>query len=303
MTGQRPAFPPVLALAVGVLGISTASTWVRLAQRDLPSLGVAAWRLTLAALILAPPALWPRRTAHGWLWPRPEWRGLSHRVWGWLVASGVFLALHFYLWITSLALTSVAASVVLVTTNPLFVAVIAHFVLGERLTARMVKGMVMAFAGAVIIGLGDMGEGMHRPLGDVLALAGAVAVAAYMLIGRRLRARLSLLGYIFPVYATAAVVLMGVAVIAGVPLLAHPPRTWLWLLLLALIPQLMGHSSFNWALRHLPATYVALSVLAEPVGATLLAWAVLGESPTMMAVMGGMLTLGGLALAGTVGER
>lgn len=254
----------------------------------MPSLSVAAWRLTLGTLILAPFAIRSSRDA---------WRGLSRRAWGMIAASGLFLAVHFYTWITSLALTSVAASVVLVSTNPIFVGVISHLFLKEKLTRAMVIGLIISVLGSAVIGLEGTGVGNHRLLGDALALAGAAAVAAYMLIGRSLRTRLSLLGYVFPVYGVAALALLVTAFIAGAPLSGYPARAWLWLFLVALIPQVIGHTSLNWALGHLSATYVALAVLAEPIGSTLLAWAILQEAPTWQAVLGGILILLGITLA------
>jgi len=136
----------------------------------------------------------------------------------------------------------------------------------------------------------------------MLALVGAITVAGYFLIGRKLRARLSLLGYVFPVYATAALVLMGVALLLRVPLSGFKPITWLWLVLLAVFPQIIGHSSLNWSLGHLSATYVSLAVLMEPIGSAILAWVVLAEVPTWVVLMGGGLILGGLVLAGRSGE-
>jgi len=280
--------PPVLGLVIGVLAVSTASTFIRLAQTSIPSLAVAAWRLTIASLLLAPLAVTRCRA---------EWRALSRRQWRWAIASGVILAIHFYSWITSLAMTSVAASVVLVTTAPLFVGVLSHFVLDERLTLPMIVGLAVALVGSIIIGVGDLSGGGHQLAGDGLALIGAVAAALYMLIGRSLRARLSLLGYIFPVYGTAALTLMALALLSGAPLTGYPPRVWLWLVLMALIPQIVGHSSLNWALGHLPATYVSLSVLLEPVGSALLAWLILTEPPTSEAIIGGALILAGVVIA------
>lgn len=285
---QQRKMSPMVGLVIGVTAVSTASTFIRLAQVWVPSLALAAWRLTFASVLIAPFAL---------IFCRKEWRRLGARDWLFVVASGTMLALHFYTWITSLAMTSVAASVVLVSTNPLFVGVLSHFVLGERLSSRMVTGMVIAVLGSAIIGLGDLGQGSHQLVGDLLALAGALTVAVYMLIGRRLRARLSLLGYIFPVYGVAALVLMAMALVVEVPLGGYPSEAWMWLVLLALIPQILGHSSFNWALGHLRATFVSLAVLAEPIGSTLLAWLVLHESPTLMTALGAPLVLAGIAIA------
>ncbi len=258
------------------------------------SLAVAAWRLTLATAVLTPLALTTCRA---------EWRTLTRREWGLIVASGLLLAVHFYTWITSLALTSVAASVVLVTTAPLFVGAISHFFLKEHLSRPVVRGMAVALAGSLIVGLADAGEGAHPITGDLLALLGALSVAGYMLIGRKLRAHLSLLGYVFPVYGTAALALMGAALWSGVALSGYPTSVWLWLVLVAVFPQVIGHSLLNWALGHVSATFVSLAVLGEPIGSTLLAWLVLHEPPTFGALIGGLLILIGITMAGTPSTR
>ncbi|MCS7282532.1 MAG: DMT family transporter [Anaerolineae bacterium] len=283
-----PPFPPVLALVVGVLAASTASPIIRLAQEEVNSLAIAAWRLTLASLILAPITLTTRRD---------ELRALRREDWLLMVGSGVLLAVHFATWISSLAYTSVAASVVLVSTSPLFVGLGSYLLLKERLSGWLVAGLIVATAGSVIIGLDALGEGTHRMTGDLLALAGAISVAGYFLVGRRLRARLSLLAYVFPVYSVAAVTLMAVAALARIPLSGYPPIHWLWLLLLALGPQITGHSSLNWALRHLPATYVTLAVLGEPIGSSILAWIILREVPSVLTLVGGAVVLAGIAVA------
>lgn len=283
-----PPFPPVLALVVGVLAASTASPIIRLAQAEVNSLAIAAWRLTLASLILAPITLATRRD---------ELRNLARGDWLLMVGSGVLLAVHFATWISSLAYTSVAASVVLVSTSPLFVGLGSYLLLKERLSRSLVIGLIVAIAGSIIIGLDGLGEGTHRMTGDLLALAGALSVAGYFLVGRRLRARLSLLAYVFPVYSVAAVTLMAVASLARVPLSGYPSLHWLWLLLLALGPQITGHSSLNWALRHLPATYVTLAVLGEPIGSSVLAWLILREVPSLLTLIGGAVVLVGIAIA------
>jgi drug/metabolite transporter (DMT)-like permease len=277
-----------LGVGVGVLAVSTAATLIRLAQVEMHSLSIAAWRLTLATLILAPIALTARRS---------ELRTLTRHEWGYILGAGLLLALHFATWITSLAYTSVAASLVLVTTHPIFVGLASHMLLRERLSRWMVAALVIAVVGSVIIGLGDLGEGTHRLWGDVLALLGAVAAAGYFLIGRRLRSRLSLLAYVFPVYCIAAVALVLVVLLSGLPVLPQQQGTWLWLALMALGPQIVGHSSLNWALRYLSATYVTIAVLGEPIGATLLAWWLLSERPSYWALAGGVLILVGIVIA------
>jgi drug/metabolite transporter (DMT)-like permease len=278
---------------LGVLTVSTAAVLIRLAQAEVHSLVVAAWRLTLATLILAPIAL--GRYRH-------QLKALTAGEWRSALLSGVLLAIHFGTWITSLALTSVAASVILVWTSPIFVGLASHLFLGERLTRSMIIALVVAIAGSVVIGVADLGEGTHRLQGDLLAVMGAISGAGYFLIGRRLRRRLSLLAYVFPVYGTAAVVLMTVMLVAGLGPVPQHPQTWLWLVLMAVGPQILGHSSLNWALRYFSATFVSLVALGEPVGSALLAWWLLGERPTIWAVLGGILILGGIAIASLVGR-
>ena len=282
-----------VGLTVGVATVSTAAILIRLALVEIDSLSVAAWRLTLASLILAPIALATCRT---------ELCALKRRDWAYVGVSGFFLALHFATWITSLAHTSVVASVVLVTTSPIFVGVASHLLLRERLSRGLVVALCLAVGGSAMIGLGDVEGGAHRLWGDVLALMGAVAAAGYFLVGRQLRARLSLLAYVFPVYSVAAVALMAVALLSGSPLRPQVGQTWLWLILLAVGPQIVGHSSLNWALRYLSATFVSIATLGEPIGSTLLAWWLLGESPSPWALLGGALILTGIVV-GSRAER
>ncbi len=285
---QNENIRPYVGVGLGVVIVSTAAILIRLAQAGTHSLVVAAWRLTLASLILAPVAL---------LVCRAELGRLTRREWASILLSGLLLAVHFATWITSLAYTSVAASVVLVWTSPIFVGLASPLLLNEPLPRGMLGALIVAILGSLVIGLGDLGQGTHQLWGDALALMGAVAGAGYFLIGRRLRARLSLLAYIFPVYGTAAVALMGLLLASDLPKLPQQPQTWLWLLLMALGPQILGHSSLNWALRYLSATYVTLATLGEPIGSALLAWWLLDEPPTAWAVIGGGLILTGIVIA------
>jgi drug/metabolite transporter (DMT)-like permease len=271
-----------------VFTVSSAAILIRLAQTGAHSLTVAAWRLTLATLILTPVAA---------LRVRRELLSLTAQEWRRALLSGLLLAIHFITWIMSLSLTSVAASVVLMTTHPIFAAIGSYLLLDEAMDRRMVVALIIALLGSGIIAVGDIGQGGHRLLGDLLALVGGISAAGYFVIGRRLRARLSLLGYVYPVYATAAVLLLVALLVSGLPRLPQQQGTWLWLALMAVGPQILGHSSLNWALRYLSATFVTLSVLGEPIGSTLLAWWLLGERPTMWAVLGGVLILSGIVLA------
>lgn len=276
----------VVVLILGIAAVSTAATLIRLA--DAPALTVAAWRMLFATALLAPFAL---RTL-----PRdlPALEPADMRR---MALAGVCLALHFALWIASLDYTSVASSVVLVTTSPLWVGLAAPLVLGEPVPRPVGTGIVVAFVGAVMIGGGDLAITPRALLGDLLAMGGAVAAAAYFLIGRGVRPRVGLLTYVTLVYGTAAATLAIVALASGAPMSGLPAATWIALALLGAVPQVLGHSSFNWALGRLSATFVAGTVLGEAVGSTLLAWLVLGETAPASALAGGTVVLAGLLLA------
>lgn len=259
---------------------------------------VAAGRMVLAALLLTPVAL--GRGA-----PR-ELRTLGRGEIALAVLAGLALAVHFATWITSLSMISVATSVVLVQTNPLFVALLSYLFLRERPTKPTVAGIFLALVGCVVIGWGDLRQGGAQwtgpaLLGDLLALTGGLMAAVYFLLGRRLRRQLSIVAYIWPVYTTAAVVLLAICLFSGLPLVGYPPVTYLMLLLLAVGPQLLGHSSLNYALGQLSATLVTIAALGEPIGSALLALALLGQVPAALTLLGGALILGGIALT-AVGE-
>lgn len=293
MRGVRHPGTP-LVLAGGIVAVSAAAIFVRFAQREADSLVIAAGRLALATVVLAPLALARHRAAL---------RALSRRELVLALASGVLLAVHFASWIASLALTSVLLSVVLVTTTPLWVALLAPLTLHERLTRGAALGLLLAVAGGALMAAGGAAAPTGAPAGPgawrgpALALLGAVAMAGYLLVGRRLRAGLALVPYVFLVYGAAALVLVAAAVATGRGFGGLSAPTWGWIALLALVPQLLGHTAFNWALRHLPATPVAVMLFGEPVGATALAWLVLGEVPAVPRVAGAAVVLAGVLLA------
>ncbi|MDH5605283.1 MAG: DMT family transporter [Anaerolineae bacterium] len=299
---KTPPFPPYLAIGFGILAVSTASIFIRFAQAEVSSIVIAAYRLMIAALVLTFPAL------HRY---QVELKRLSRRDLALGFFSGVFLALHFATWISSLEYTSVASSVVLVTTTPLWVSLMAPVTIKESITKQVVFGMLVSLLGTVVIGLVDIcdqGGAFACPplrefiqaqtfLGDFLALAGALTAAGYILIGRNLRAKLSLIPYIFVVYGIAAVILTIMAVSSGENLTGFSSESYLWLVLLALIPQLLGHSSFNWALGYLPAAFVSITLLGEPIGTTILAAIFLKEVPGPIKLFGAILILGGILIA------
>jgi drug/metabolite transporter (DMT)-like permease len=300
---KRPAAPPILVLAFGILAVSTASVFIRNAQQYAPSLVIAAYRLTLATVILSPLALTRHRSELGSL--KRNDRILA-------LLSGIFLALHFATWISSLEYTSVASSVVLVSTTPLWVALLAPITLKEKITRSILIGMFLALIGSLVVILSDSciwnGASLACPslsgllggeafIGNILALCGAWMAAGYVIIGRRMRSNLSLVGYVFIVYGIAALVLVFIMLSAGEQPFGYPPEAYLWFLLLALIPQLLGHSSFNWALGYLPAAYVSISMLGEPIGSTILAYIFLDEKPTLLKIFGAILILFGIFIA------
>ncbi|HYG61323.1 MAG TPA: DMT family transporter [Thermoanaerobaculia bacterium] len=291
---RRPGALPYLVLAAGVLITSTASILIRFAQAEgVPSLSIAAGRLAIAALLLTPVA-WSRAGA--------DLRRVSRSDLLLAAGSGVFLAIHFATWISSLAYTSVASSVALVSTNPLWAGLASLVILRERLRGGTLAGILLTLGGTALILVSDSGAeaAARHPaplLGNLLALIGALAVTGYFLIGRALRQRLSLLAYIWLVYGTAALTLVMTAAATGRPLLGFSPLAWLCIVGLALGPQLLGHSSFNWALRFLSATFVAVATLGEPVGSALLALAFFGESFAPLQLAGFVLLLAGIYAA------
>ncbi len=295
MPGQTPAPPrwaPFVVLGVGLLAISFGAILARLAQAEgVSSLVVASWRLGLAALLVTPIAL---------LQARRELLALDRRQLRLALVAGFFLALHFATWISSLEYTSVASSTALVTTNPLWIGLAAFLFFGERPHRLMVGGIALSLAGSLLIFWSDSqlgGPGRQPLLGNALALVGSWCFSAYLLIGRRLRAGLGLPAYVWLAYGAAALFLVAASGLAGAPLLAHSATAWLVLLGMALGPQLLGHTAYNWSLRHVSATFVAVVTLGEPVGSALLAWLIFGEGFAPLQFAGFSLLLVGIYLA------
>lgn len=288
---SRPGALAPIVLVVAVLAISTAAPIVRLAGT--PPLVIATWRLGLSVLVVGGFAV----AGGGWR----QWGGLSRRDVLVALAAGVALAIHFWAWIASIGLTSVAASVVLVNLQPVIVAAGSAWWLHERPSAGQWTGVALAVVGAGVVGLGDgasastAAAGRNPALGNALAVLGAVMAALYYLAGRRLRVRLDLWPYTTLVYGACFVVLLTAALVRQEPLWPVGGRALGLYAALAAGPMLLGHTGMNWALRHLPAYVVNLTVLGEPIGATLLAWVMpaIGEPPTPAALVGGALVLAG----------
>lgn len=283
-----PRFPPWTALVVGVLAVSTGAIFARLA--DAPPLVIAAYRVGLAAIILIPLALWQ---------VGGELRRLTRRDVGLALVSGTFLALHFATWISSLFYTSIANSVVLVNTNPLWVAVFTPLVTRERLGGRKLFGIILSVIGGFVIGAGDFAVGGRALLGDGLALAGSLCAAFYLLLGRTLRRKLSLMAYISVCYGSAAGVLWLAVLALGLPVTGFSGQTVAAFWAMALIPQLIGHTSYNWSLRWFSTGLVAVSLLGEPIGATILGYLIFDEGLTLMKLAGGGLILTAIYITAT----
>ncbi len=287
---------PYLVLLGGVLIVSMAAVLITSAiELGVRPITIAAGRLAFATLILTPIA---------WSKAGGELRRLERRDWLWGLGSGVFLAIHFAAWISSLDYTSVASSTALVATNPIFVALASSLIFRERLGLAVWLGVLLTVLGSALIGLSDRdgSGGTHPLLGDALALLGAVCGSGYFLVGRSLRTRLTILPYIWVVYSTAAVILLVWMMLAGQSLFGLPPAVYLVLLGLAVGPQLLGHTAFNWAIRYVSATLVTMAILGEPIGSALLAYLFLRQPVQPLQLVGGALLLGGIAVA-TLAER
>jgi drug/metabolite transporter (DMT)-like permease len=256
-----------------------------------PALAVAAWRVAFSVLFIAAVVLARDRGR--------AMRAMSGRDRALAVAAGLFLAAHFWTWIASLAFTTVASSVVLVSTQPIFVGLLSAAFLRERPAAHQWAGIAVAVTGAAVIGWGDFAAGPAPLVGDLLAVAAAVCVSVYYVIGRRLRQGLDLWSYTAVVYGVAAAALLGAAALhPRVDVAGYPGTDWLVFLALAAGPMLVGHTGVNYALRHLRAYVANLALLGEPIGATLLAWWLPGirERPSAQLLLGGALVLVGIGL-------
>ena len=279
----------MLSLAMGVAAVSCAAVFVRFAHAaGMPSLSIAAWRMIFACAVLLP---------YAFMTCRAEMLSVSGKELLLMIVAGIFLGLHFAAWISSLSLTSIASSVVLVSMGPLFVALGSWLFLRERPGRATIVGLILAAGGSIIIGGNDFGRGGHRLLGDALALAGALFVAGYFLAGRRVRQGRSLIAYIAPVYGVAMLTLLAAVMITHQPMTGFSASAFFWALALGLVPQLIGHSTLNWALARLSATFVTLLTLAEPVGASILAWLVLREAISAQTAIGALPVLAGIFVA------
>ena len=284
-------FNPYVILIGGIIGVSTGAVFARLA--DAPALVTAAYRVGLAALILIPLAGWKARE---------ELRRLSWRDIKLAVLSGLFLAMHFATWISSLDYTAIANSVVLVNTIPLWVGLLTPFITGDRIQKSTVISIVLSVIGGGVIGFGDFATGGQALWGDFLAIVGAFSAAIYLLLGRNLRRKLSLLSYVAVCYGSAAVILWLVVLLLKLPITGYSSQTVAAFWAMALISQILGHSSYNWALKWFSTGFIAVALLGEPIGSTILAYIIFDEGLTWLKLAGGLFILSAIYIA-ALGEK
>ncbi|WP_010651755.1 DMT family transporter [Oceanobacillus massiliensis] len=283
---RLPPFNPYAAVTIGVTAVSTSAILVKLAD-SAPAAIIANYRLLFAVLIMLPVIL---------LKYRQEFRLITKKNWLLSILAGIFLAMHFILWFESLNYTSVASSVVLVTMQPIFAFLGTYILFRERFSYGAIISMIIALFGSIIIGMGDFRLSGMALFGDILALLGAIAVTVYFLSGQSARKHLSLMTYTFIVYSVSSIALTLYNMVLQNPFFGYPADHWWVFLALAIFPTFFGHTLFNWALKWVSASTISMAVVFEPIGASILAYFILGESLTWSQLLGGTIVLFGLFL-------
>ena len=282
-------------ISAGLISFAFSPILIRFAT-EVPALTLAVWRTLFSVAMLAPFAL---RSVGA------EVRKFSPRDIRLVLVAGVLLALHFVAWISSLYHTSVASASVLVSLSPIFLAILGLVVLKEKLANRTVIAIFLAVGGSILIGVGDHGAagqiGGNPLLGNALATGAAFFVSCYLLVGRVMRQTTSWLAYVFCMYSVVAVVVLAIALASGAPLFGFDARIYLLCALMALGPQILGHGSFNYALKYLPAALLGLLSLTEPVGGSVLAYFLFDELPTRLGSIGMVIVL--LSVVGALMPR
>ncbi|WP_164214621.1 DMT family transporter [Virgibacillus sp. YIM 98842] len=283
---RLPPFNPHAAVVIGVITVSASAILVRLAD-EAPAAIIANYRLLFAALLMLPIILMKYRH---------EFKKISNKDWILSIFAGIFLAAHFILWFESLNYTSVASSVVLVSLQPIFAFLGTYLFFKERFSSGAIISMLIALFGSIIISWGDFQISGLALFGDILALLGAITVTAYFLMGQSARRNLSLMTYTFLVYGIASIALILYNVVLQNDFTGYPAdHCWLFLAL-AIFPTFLGHSLFNWALKWLSTATISMGIVFEPVGATILAYFILGEVVTWSQLLGGAIVIFGLFL-------
>jgi drug/metabolite transporter (DMT)-like permease len=290
---RREAQPAAVfaAMFFAVFALASSSIFIaKLAQ--VPALVIAFYRMAIATVLLMPAAIALKRR---------ELMAFTRRDLGLLMLGGACLAIHFGAWITSLKYIPIATSVVLVNSHPLFVVIASAIFLGERPGARSLAGTLLGLAGMLVISRDALAstqpnDASQALIGDALAVIGALAVVGYFIVGRKARARMSLLGYATPLYGVCSIFLLLMVFITRSPLAPYARIEWLYFILLAVVPTILGHTIFNWALRHVRPSAISVAFLGEPVVAGLLAFVVFAQRPPLATFIGGALILAGIYL-------
>lgn len=283
---RLPPFNPYIAVVIGVIAVSSSAVLVKLAGQA-PAPMIANYRLLFAVILMTPYVL---------IKHRHEFRFIQKKDWILSSLAGIFLAIHFILWFESLNYTSVASSVVLVTLQPIFAFLGTYIFFKERFSPGAVISVAIAIIGSIIISWGDFQISGIALFGDILALLGAIMVTAYFLMGQQLRKRLSLMTYTFVVYGISSLTLILYNLISQNAFFGYAADTWLYFLALAIIPTFFGHTLFNWALKWLSTSTISMGIVFEPIGASILAYFILGETVTWAQWLGGSIVLFGLFL-------
>lgn len=283
---RLPPFNPYIAVIIGVIAVSTSAIFVKLAT-EAPAAIIANYRLLFAVIIMSPIIIMKHRH---------EFKLIDKKDWMLSAFAGIFLAAHFILWFESLNYTSVASSVVLVTLQPIFAFLGTYLFFKERFSPAAVISMFIALFGSVIISWGDFQISGMALLGDILAILGAITITAYFLLGQRVRKQLSLMTYTFIVYSISSITLIIYNVALQNPFWGYPANHWWIFLALAIFPTFFGHTLFNWALRWLSTSTISMGIVFEPIGATILAYFILGEQVNASQWLGGTIVLIGLFL-------
>jgi drug/metabolite transporter (DMT)-like permease len=283
---------PELAIVIAVVAVSFSSIFIKWGyEENLEPLAIAFYRLLFTTLLLLPFAIMKQGG---------ELRGIGGKRLGVLALIGLILSLHFSLWISSLELTSVASSVLLVTVHPILVGSVSHFFMKDRLTRLNFTGIAVAIFGMIVLTYEDF-EGVGaltgtRAMGDLLAFAAGICAGVYILGGRKMRRNLPVITYAFLVYLFCTVFLLIGCLVTGTALAPLSTNAWILLIVMALIPGILGHTLYNWSLKHVTATVVSVSLLGEPIGSSLLALILLGEELTGFVLIGGAFILIGILM-------
>lgn len=282
---NQPKMNPYILLWIGVISVSTSAILVKISSA--PSGTIAFYRLFFTVLLMLPVFLYKYVS---------ELKLISKRNWIFSIISGAFLAFHFILWFESLNYTSVASSTVLVTLQPFFAFIGGYFIFKERFSGKAIISSLLAIAGSVMISWGDFYVSGTALYGDLLAFIASALITINFMFGQMVRKRLSLVTYTFIIYSISAVVLLGYVLIVDEPLFPYLTSDWIYFILLAIFPTLLGHSLFNWSLKWLNASTISMAILFEPVGASILAYFLLEENIMWTQVLGGFVVIGGIML-------